>query len=167
MSKCVSFSFRHELTVSFLFSCVNTNMVGVKNIYTHKTQRLIWCNHYPLYNAPSWQTPIQSSHQSQLHTAAHSRPDTAEHEQQTGYGPAKAVNAFLTIFVGLSVSQIINQSLLGEENPFDGAVWNIRASRIRFLFHTHLLLPGINLIQTATCTNYPWTTSVLLFSCDN
>lgn len=59
------------VTLSIYSSCVNTNMVGVKN-YTH-TQRweLIWYSRYPLYNALSWQTHIHSSHQSQLHTAAH------------------------------------------------------------------------------------------------
>lgn len=64
------------LTLSFHSSCVNTNMVGVKNIYTKKKWRreLIWCTHYPLYNALSWQPHVHSSHQSQLHTAAaHSR----------------------------------------------------------------------------------------------
>lgn len=60
------------LTLSICTSCVNTKMVGVKNLPRKKKRwALIWHGHYPLYNARSRWRYVHFSHQ--LHAAASRR----------------------------------------------------------------------------------------------
>jgi len=61
------------LALSFYSSCISTNIDGRKKsmLNEKKSNKLgfIWCSHYPFYYALLWQTPVHSSHQSQLHTS--------------------------------------------------------------------------------------------------